>query len=120
MSEDVVTPTTSMSGLGPFSANSDSGIRSRLSRFGSSRSAVPEIDPLLKTLRKYHPKSDTKVVERAYEMARYLHRDQKRRSGDDYITHPVAVAEILADLGMTSSTLAAALLLHREVNRSHR
>jgi len=43
-------------------------------------------------------------------MAKYLHRDQKRRSGEDYITHPVAVAEILADLGMTSATLAAALL----------
>jgi GTP pyrophosphokinase len=65
---------------------------------------------LLRTLRKYHPKSDTKVVERAYEMAKHLHRDQKRRSGEDYITHPVAVAEILADLGMTSATLAAALL----------
>ncbi len=110
MSEDVVTSTASTSGSGPVSVNSESGIRSRLSRFGSSRSGSSEIEPLLKTLRKYHPKSDTKVVERAYEMAHYLHRDQKRRSGEDYITHPVAVAEILADLGMTSSTLAAALL----------
>jgi GTP pyrophosphokinase len=88
---------------------SDSGLRSRLGRF-TARSGNSEIEPLLRTLRKYHPKSDTKVVERAYETARYMHRDQKRRSGESYITHPVAVAEILAELGMTSSTLAAALL----------
>ena len=43
-------------------------------------------------------------------MAEYLHRDQKRRSGEPYITHPVAVASILADLGMPASTLSAALL----------
>lgn len=110
MSEDVVTPTGSLPGVGQVPSNSESGIRSRLSRFGSSRSGPSEIEPLLRTLRKYHPKSDTKVVERAYEMARHLHRDQKRWSGEEYITHPVAVAEILADLGMTSATLAAALL----------
>lgn len=61
-------------------------------------------------MRKYHPKSDTRLVERAYESAAYLHRDQKRRSGEAYITHPLAVATILADLGMGSATLAAALL----------
>jgi guanosine-3',5'-bis(diphosphate) 3'-pyrophosphohydrolase len=110
MSEDVVTSVPALSAGGPGPTNLDSGIRSRLSRFGPNRSGSSEIEPLLRTLRKYHPKSDTKVVERAYEMARYLHRDQKRRSGEDYITHPVAVAEILADLGMTSATLAAALL----------
>ncbi len=110
MSEDVVTPTPTLSASGPGSTIAESGIRSRLSRFGPNRSSPSEIEPLLRTLRKYHPKSDTKVVERAYEMARHLHRDQKRRSGEDYITHPVAVAEILADLGMTSATLAAALL----------
>ncbi len=110
MSEDVVTPAPTLSALSSGSPSGESGIRSRLSRFGPNRSGPSEIDPLLRTLRKYHPKSDTKVVERAYEMARHLHRDQKRRSGEDYITHPVAVAEILADLGMTSATLAAALL----------
>ena len=46
----------------------------------------------------------------AYETAWELHREQKRRSGDPYITHPLAVAQILADLGMTGPTLAAALL----------
>lgn len=110
MSEDVVSPAPAPATSGPAVAIAESGIRSRLSRFSSNRSGPSEIEPLLRTLRKYHPKSDTKVVERAYEMARHLHRDQQRRSGEDYITHPVAVAEILADLGMTSATLAAALL----------
>ncbi|HBJ72349.1 MAG TPA: GTP pyrophosphokinase, partial [Actinobacteria bacterium] len=68
------------------------------------------MDRLLRTLRKYHPKADARLVERAYETAAYLHREQRRRSGDAYITHPVAVAEILADLGMGGTTLAAALL----------
>ena len=66
------------------------------------RPSFPELEPLLRTLRKYHPKADTRLVERAYEMAAYLHRDQKRRSGEAYITHPLAVATILADLGMTA------------------
>ena len=90
---------------------SDSGgFRSRFARLAGSRPSFPELDPLLRTLRKYHPKADTRLVERAYEMAAYLHRDQKRKSGEAYITHPLAVATILADLGMTAPTLAAALL----------
>jgi GTP pyrophosphokinase len=86
------------------------GLRSRFARLAGSRATFPELEPLLRTLRKYHPKADTRLVERAYEMAAYLHRDQKRRSGEAYITHPLAVATILADLGMTAPTLAAALL----------
>jgi guanosine-3',5'-bis(diphosphate) 3'-pyrophosphohydrolase len=86
------------------------GIRSRIARFAGPKRAHPELEPLLRTLRQYHPKADTKLVERAYEVAAYLHRDQKRRSGEAYITHPLAVATILADLGMSGSTLAAALL----------
>jgi GTP pyrophosphokinase len=65
---------------------------------------------VLKALRQFHPKSDVKVLQRAYEVSAYLHRDQLRRSGEPYITHPIAVALILAELGMTVPTLAAALL----------
>jgi GTP pyrophosphokinase len=65
---------------------------------------------VLKALRQFHPKSDVKVLQRAYEVSAYLHRDQVRRSGEPYITHPIAVALILAELGMTVPTLAAALL----------
>jgi GTP pyrophosphokinase len=70
----------------------------------------PELEPILRTLRQFHPKSDTRVVIQAYVTAEELHREQKRRSGEPYITHPLAVAQILADLGMTGPTLAAALL----------
>ena len=86
------------------------GLRSRLARLTGSRSGPPELDPLIRTLRQYHPKSDVRLLQRAYETAAYLHRDQKRRSGDPYITHPLAVATILAELGMTAPTLSAALL----------
>jgi GTP pyrophosphokinase len=61
-------------------------------------------------LRRYHPKADVRLVERAYETAEYLHRDQQRRSGEPYITHPLAVTEILVEIGMPAPSLAAALL----------
>ncbi len=88
----------------------DLSLRSRLARFASNRSGPSELDPVLKALRQFHPKSDVKVLQRAYEVSAYLHRDQVRRSGEPYITHPIAVALILAELGMTVPTLAAALL----------
>lgn len=88
----------------------DLSLRSRLARFASNRSGPSELDPVLKALRQFHPKSDVKVLQRAYEVSAYLHRDQLRRSGEPYITHPIAVALILAELGMTVPTLAAALL----------
>lgn len=95
----------------PSPVSSDAGsLRSRLSRLGGSKVTHPELEPLLRTVRKFHPKTDPRLIERAYEMAAYLHRDQSRRSGEPYITHPLAVATILAELGMTSPTLAAALL----------
>ncbi len=86
------------------------GLRSRFGRLAGSRSNRPELEPLLRTIRRYHPKGDLRLVERAYDMADYLHRDQLRKSGEPYITHPLAVAEILADLGMPPAPLAAALL----------
>ncbi|GAB3212299.1 RelA/SpoT family protein [Marinactinospora thermotolerans] len=70
----------------------------------------PVLEPLIKTVRATHPKVDVRLIERAYEVAAYHHRNQKRKSGDPYITHPLAVATILAELGMQEPTLAAALL----------
>ncbi|WP_179646549.1 RelA/SpoT family protein [Spinactinospora alkalitolerans] len=70
----------------------------------------PVLEPLIKTVRATHPRVDVRLIERAYEVAAYHHRDQKRKSGDPYITHPLAVATILAELGMQEPTLAAALL----------
>ncbi len=86
------------------------GLRHRFARLAGPRSNHPELEPVLRDLRRYHPKADTRLVARAYEMAAYLHRDQKRHSGEPYITHPLAITEILADLGMPGPTLAAALL----------
>jgi GTP pyrophosphokinase len=68
------------------------------------------LEPLIRAVRTNHPKSDLKDIERAYVVAELRHRGQRRRSGEPYITHPLAVAQILADLGMTPPVLAAALL----------
>ena len=88
-----------------------SRVRSRLAWFGSrGHSTPPAIEPLLRALRANHPKADTSLIVRAYEVASKAHTGQFRKSGEPYITHPVAVATILAELGMTSQTLAAALL----------
>jgi GTP diphosphokinase / guanosine-3',5'-bis(diphosphate) 3'-diphosphatase len=86
-------------------------VRSRLGRLGGSKSTPPpELDPLLKVLRSNHPKADFRPVVRAYELAERCHRGQLRRSGDPYISHPLAVATIVAELGMEPPTLCAALL----------
>jgi GTP pyrophosphokinase len=86
------------------------GVRRRLARLGAQRGVNPVLEPLIKTVRATHPKADMRLIERAYDSAAYWHRDQKRRSGDPYITHPLAVATILAELGMNTETLCAALL----------
>ena len=57
-----------------------------------------------------HPKADLALLQRAYEVAAAKHEGQQRKSGDPYITHPLAVATILAELGMDTTTLVAALL----------
>ena len=69
-----------------------------------------EVDALIESIRAFHPKTDDSLIRRAYETAELHHRGQSRRSGDPYITHPVAVARILSDLGMTAPTIIAALL----------
>ncbi len=86
-------------------------VRSRLARFGGrSTVAFPAIEPVLQAVRTNHPKTDLSVIEQAFVVAERAHRGQLRKSGDPYITHPIAVATILAELGMTPPTLAAALL----------
>src|SRR6476619_3916109 len=88
-----------------------SRVRARFARFGATRPAGnPVLEPLMTAVRQNHPKADLSVIERAYAVAELAHRGQQRNSGDPYITHPLAVATILAELGMTEATLAAALL----------
>jgi len=87
------------------------GIRRRLARLATRQpSGSAAIEPLISSVRSNHPRADATVIERAYVVAERAHRGQRRKSGDPYITHPVAVATILAELGMTPPTLAAALL----------
>lgn len=87
-----------------------SRVRSSLAWLGSRRITHPEIEPVIRALRSNHPKGNLALVERAYETAARAHLGQFRKSGEPYITHPIAVATILAELGMTDTTVAAALL----------
>ena len=66
---------------------------------------------LLEKIKKVHQNEDEiAVINKAFEVARKQHGDQKRRSGEPYIIHPIAVADILVDLGMDYQSLVAALL----------
>ncbi len=86
-------------------------MRQRLARLGASKSPTSAVlDPLFTVVRANHPKADLALLERAYNTAEHYHRGQLRKSGDPYITHPLAVTTILAELGMTEPTLVAALL----------
>src|SRR3979409_1562718 len=87
-------------------------VRARLARrMTAQRSAVnPVLEPMVPVHSEFHPKADLSLLQRAYEVAEQRHADQLRRSGDPYITHPLAVANILAELGMDTTTLVAALL----------
>jgi guanosine-3',5'-bis(diphosphate) 3'-pyrophosphohydrolase len=97
---------------GAQTGSSAAAVRRRLARLGAQRGGGvnPVLEPLIKTLRATHPKADIRLVERAYGVAAHWHRHQQRRSGDPFITHPLAVATILAELGMNHETICAALL----------
>ncbi|GAA1480658.1 RelA/SpoT family protein [Gordonia sinesedis] len=87
-------------------------VRARLARrMTATRSQVrPVLEPLVTLHREIYPKADVGLLQHAYEVADERHQGQVRKSGDPYITHPLAVATILADLGMDTITLVAALL----------
>ncbi|MFZ3496370.1 RelA/SpoT family protein [Streptomyces sp. 5.8] len=97
------------------SAGSSNRVRARLARLGGQRSNPynPVLEPLLRIVRSNDPKIETatlRQIEQAYQVAERWHRGQKRKSGDPYITHPLAVTTILAELGMDPATLMAGLL----------
>lgn len=77
---------------------------------GSRVKTNPVLDPLVSIHRSIHPKADIQVIERAYDTAERLHEGVYRKSGDPYITHPLAVATIVAEIGMDTTTVVAALL----------
>ncbi|WP_411125443.1 RelA/SpoT family protein [Streptomyces sp. x-19] len=108
-------PSRSLSTTAAGRSGSPNRVRARLARLGVQRSSPynPVLEPLLRAVRSNDPKIETatlRQVERAYQVAERWHRGQKRKSGDPYITHPLAVTTILAELGMDPATLMAGLL----------
>jgi guanosine-3',5'-bis(diphosphate) 3'-pyrophosphohydrolase len=88
-------------------------VRARLARFNApwqSTQVSEVLEPLIATHRASHPKADVRALQKAFDVAARWHSGQYRKSGDPYITHPLAVATILANLGMDTTTLVAALL----------
>lgn len=92
------------------SSYAPSALRKLVPRIFSRGQTDGALDALVRSVRSNHPKADISVIGRAHATAERAHRGQKRRSGEPYITHPVAVAQILAELGVGPMTVAAALL----------
>jgi guanosine-3',5'-bis(diphosphate) 3'-pyrophosphohydrolase len=86
------------------------GILSRLPFRPSEDGSSESIDALLKLVKARNPKADSRQIQRAHAFAETAHHGQKRLSGEDFIEHPVAVATIVADLGLDLTTIEAALL----------
>lgn len=72
----------------------------------------PEIlyNKLINTIQGYHPSADISMIEKAYDLAYNAHKDQKRKSGEPYIIHPLCVAIILAELELDKETIVAGIL----------
>ncbi|MDP9022569.1 MAG: bifunctional (p)ppGpp synthetase/guanosine-3',5'-bis(diphosphate) 3'-pyrophosphohydrolase [Actinomycetota bacterium] len=96
----------------PHQRSRPSGVKGVLSRLPRpTRELVPSaISALLAAIRESSPKVDVREVARAFEYAEAAHDGQRRWSGEAYITHPIAVAEKLARLGLDTDTIVAALL----------
>ena len=87
------------------------GVKAVIQRVRPPRTPTPPLlDKILKEVRSRRPKADLKTIERAFEIADHCHAGQLRKSGDAFITHPLGVGLILAQLGMDEATVAAALL----------
>ena len=67
-------------------------------------------EKLIATIRRYRPHADLRIIEKAYRLATEAHKEQKRKSGEPYIIHPLQTAIILADLELDKETIVAGLL----------
>jgi guanosine-3',5'-bis(diphosphate) 3'-pyrophosphohydrolase len=77
----------------------------------AARDRLPDaISHVVEAHRAHHPDADREILRRAYVLAESSHRGQMRKSGEPYITHPLAVTLILAELGAETTTLTASLL----------
>ncbi|WP_154036097.1 RelA/SpoT family protein [Bifidobacterium breve] len=81
-------------------------------KLGCEISADPlnPLEPIKQVCRAHHPDEDLSILDRAYRRAVIQHSAQRRKSGEPYIIHPLAVSQILADLGMGPIVVAAGLL----------
>ncbi|CAM5431406.1 hypothetical protein STANM309S_04957 [Streptomyces tanashiensis] len=85
--------------------------RAALLGSSSARDRLPDaIGHVVDAHRAHHPDADLEPLRRAYLLRGVLHRGQMRKSGEPYITHPLAVTLILAELGAETTTLTASLL----------
>ncbi len=87
--------------------NFDDGKIEAIQEFQTPESLYQE---LIDRVRKYHPSDDISMIEKAYQIAAEAHKEQKRKSGEPYIIHPLCVGIILADLEMDKETITAGLL----------
>ena len=94
----------------PQTASQGSSLRRLVPRIFSRAPRINDLDNLIRTVRANHPRGDLAVIERAYAVAKVKHEGQKRQSGEPYITHPLAVAQILGEMGLGPRAVAAALL----------
>lgn len=79
-------------------------------RFMARVSEKTDIDELIEKIKEYHPAVEDDMIRRAYQMAQTCHLNQKRRSGEPYITHPIGVAHIIADMRLDTASVISALL----------
>lgn len=88
------------------------GVKAVLSRFRSGGGAVVprEIQDIVRLVRAQHPRSDTRQIVRAFQLATVVHEGQLRKSGEEFIEHPIGVARILAELGMDDVTVISGFL----------
>lgn len=77
---------------------------------GVSQKPVKTVDDLLERIKSYFPTADLTIIQKAYEFSEKMHEGQIRRSGEPYISHPLSVAAILADLKLDLDTIATGLL----------
>ena len=67
-------------------------------------------ESMMQAITRYAPSTDLEVIQRAYEYADEKHKNQLRKAGEPYIIHPLAVAEIVAEIGLDTDAITAALL----------
>ena len=71
---------------------------------------VEQFEALRENLKKKNPNVDLSVLEKAFNLADSMHKDQKRKSGEPFVIHPVAVATMLADMDMDMPSIVAGML----------